>query len=63
MDFSAFASVSADGMESNDSRLAAYFERSKLAAAAAGRAIMAYVLKLDAQIAWKLNKPIIEFRT
>ena len=32
------------------------------AAAAAGRAIMAFVLELDAQIAWKLNKTTIEFR-
>ena len=48
-------------MESDDSRLAAYFERSKLAAAAAGRAIMAFILELDAQIAWKLNKTPIEF--
>ena len=31
------------------------------AAAAAGRAIMAFVLELDAQIAWKLNKTPIEF--
>ena len=49
-------------MASDDSRLAAYFERSKLAAAAAGRAIMAFVLELDAQIARKLNKTTIEFR-
>jgi hypothetical protein len=48
-------------MASDDSRLAAYFERSKLAAAAAGRAIMAFVLELDAQIAWKLNQTTIEF--
>ena len=48
-------------MASDDSRLAAYFDRSKLAAAAAGRAIMAFVLELDAQIAWKLNKTPIEF--
>ena len=49
-------------MASDDSRLAAYFERSKLAAAAAGRAIMAFVLELDAQIVWKLNKTPIEFQ-
>jgi hypothetical protein len=61
VDFSAFASVSADGMASADSCLAAFFERSKPAAAAAGRAIMAFVLELDVQIAWKLNKTPIEF--
>ena len=49
-------------MASDDSRLAAYFERSKLAAAAAGRAIMAFVLELDPQIAWKLNGTTTEFR-
>ena len=61
VDFSAFASVSADGMASADFRLAAYFELSKLATAAAGRALMAFVLELDVQIAWKLNKTPVEF--
>ncbi|MDE2817316.1 MAG: DUF5655 domain-containing protein [Chloroflexota bacterium] len=46
----------------DESLLATYFERTTPAAAAAGRAIMAFILELDPQIAWKLNKTTIEFR-
>lgn len=49
-------------MDDDRARLAAYFDRTAPEAAEAGRSAMAFILKLDPGIAWKLNKTTIEFR-
>ena len=62
MDFAASSSINVDAMDDDTSLLAAYFDRTTPAAAAAGKAIMASLLALDPKIVWKLNKTTIEFR-
>ena len=54
--------MNVDAMDDDTSLLAAYFDRTTPAAAAAGRAVMDFILALDPNRTWKLNKTTIEFR-